>query len=76
MEMAKKVFRPDIYQQAAEELIAEGVMSAADFPDFETEDGVRSVDATRFIDGHVFDAQQPNQYLEQFEIGLKADATP
>ncbi|WP_409526534.1 CmpA/NrtA family ABC transporter substrate-binding protein [Nitrincola sp. MINF-07-Sa-05] len=76
MEMAKKVFLPEIYQQAAEELIAEGLMSGADFPDFATEKGIRAVDATRFIDGHTFDAEQPNLYLEQFEIGLKADATP
>jgi hypothetical protein len=37
MDMAKKVFRPDIYAAAAKELIAEGKMKAADFPDFANE---------------------------------------
>ncbi|MBA4741656.1 MAG: ABC transporter substrate-binding protein [Azoarcus sp.] len=71
LETAKKVFRPDVYQQAAEELIAEGKMSAADFPDFATETGFRSVEHTTFIDGLAFDGKQPNAYIDQFKIGLK-----
>ncbi len=75
MEMAKNVYRPDIYQQAAEDLIAEGVLSASDFPDFEQEDGFKpATDA--FIDGVMFDARTPNAYLEQFSIGLKGDEQP
>ncbi|SFX31960.1 CmpA/NrtA family ABC transporter substrate-binding protein [Marinospirillum alkaliphilum] len=75
-DMARKVFRPDIYRQAAESLIADGLMSAADFPDFAKEDGYRSVDHSSFIDGKVFDGRQPNAYLEQFSIGLKGRQAP
>ena len=73
LEMAKKVFLPEIYQQAANELIAEGKMAASDFPDFAAEDGFRSPQHTIFIDGIQFDARQPNAYLEQFSLGLKGD---
>jgi nitrate/nitrite transport system substrate-binding protein len=70
MDMAKKVYRPDIYQQAAEALIAEGKMSASDFPDFKTETGYKPPQ-TEFIDTITFDGTKPNDYLEQFPIGLK-----
>jgi nitrate/nitrite transport system substrate-binding protein len=70
MEMARKVFLPEVYQQAAQELIAEGKMSAEDFPDFEEEDGLRPLDHTTFIDGIVFDPRAPNAYLAQFPIGM------
>ena len=76
IETAKKVFRADIYQQAAEELIAEGKMSASDFPDFAAETGFRPVDHTTFIDANTFDGRSPNAYLEQFKIGLKGKETP
>jgi nitrate/nitrite transport system substrate-binding protein len=69
LETARKVFLPEVYEQAAQELIAEGKMSAEDFPDFETEDGFRPLDHTTFIDGIVFDPHAPNAYLAQFEIG-------
>ncbi len=72
METAKKVYRPDIYRKAAEELIAEGKMSAADFPDFASETGIRAP-VTEFIDGVTYDGSKPNAYLEQFNIGLKGD---
>jgi len=70
-EIAKKVYRPDIYQQAARELIADGKMSAADFPDFAKEEGYRPVQATTFIDGIPFDGRKPNAYIDSFKIGLK-----
>ena len=72
MEMAKKVYRPDIYAVAAQSLIDEGIMDAKDFPDFGTEDGFRPPQDD-FIDGIVFDGTQPNAYLESLEIGLKGD---
>jgi len=71
-ETAKKVYRPDIYRQAAEELVAEGKMQAGDFPDFESESGFRPPQ-TEFIDGITFDGTKPNEYLEQFPIGLKGE---
>ena len=70
MEMAKKVYRPDIYAGAAKELIAEGKAKAADFPDFEKESGFRPPQ-TEFIDNVTFDGTQPNAYLKKFDIGLK-----
>jgi nitrate/nitrite transport system substrate-binding protein len=69
-EMAKKVYRPEIYRQAAEELIAEGKMKASDFPDFAKESGYRPA-TKEFIDGINYDGRKPNAYLEQFKIGLK-----
>lgn len=74
-DMAKKVFLPEVYQQAAKELISEGKMAATDFPEFASEDGYRSVDHTTFIDDIKFDASKPNEYLQQFSIGLKGDET-
>ena len=76
IETARKVFRPDIYQQAAEELIREGKMKTGDFPDFASESGFRPIEHTTFIDGIAFDGKQPNAYLEKFPIGLKGKQTP
>ncbi|KEA64537.1 Nitrate ABC transporter, nitrate-binding protein [Marinobacterium lacunae] len=70
MDVAKKVYRPDIYATAAKELIADGLMDAADFPDFATEDGFKAPQ-TQFIDGITYDGKKPNEYLEKFNIGLK-----
>ena len=67
-EVAKKVYRPDIYLKAARLLVDEGLASEADFP-WET-DGYRAPQ-TEFIDGITFDGRKPNAYLEQFPIGLK-----
>ncbi len=67
-EVAKKVYRPDIYLKAARLLVEEGLASEADFP-WET-DGYRAPQ-TEFIDGITFDGRKPNAYLEQFPIGLK-----
>lgn len=73
METAKKVFLPEIYRTAVSDLIAEGKMKAADFPELDKTDGFRKPADTQFIDGKTFDATQPNTYLKQFEIGLKGD---
>jgi nitrate/nitrite transport system substrate-binding protein len=69
MEIAKKVYRPDVYMAAAQALIAEGKAKATDFPPT-TETGFKAPH-TEFIDGIVYDAKQPNAYLAQFAIGLK-----
>ena len=71
-DMAKKVYRPDIYQIAAMELIEEGKLSAADFPDFSTETGFKPAQ-NEFIDGIEYDGTAPNAYLEKFAIGLKGE---
>lgn len=72
MNIAKEVYRPDIYQQAAESLIEDGVMSAKDFPEFNHEDGFRAPQK-HFIDDIVYDGHQPNAYLNKFAIGLKGN---
>jgi nitrate/nitrite transport system substrate-binding protein len=72
LDVAKKVYLPGVYLQAAKELIAEGKANEADFP-MKT-DGFHGAQ-TGFIDGIVFDAKQPNEYLSKFKIGLKGDGT-
>jgi nitrate/nitrite transport system substrate-binding protein len=71
-DVAKSVYLPDVYKLAAQSLIDEGEMQASDFPDFVTESGFRGPQS-EFIDGMVFDGSKPNEYLEQFPIGLKGD---
>jgi nitrate/nitrite transport system substrate-binding protein len=70
MDIAKRVYRPDLYAAAAQELIAEGRAEAADFPDFAAETGFRPPQS-EFIDGITYDGRKPNDYLAQFPIGLK-----
>lgn len=70
--IAKKVYRPDIYAQAALALIAEGKADAKDFPEFATESGYKAPQK-HFIDDIVYDGTAPNAYLEKFKIGLKGD---
>lgn len=67
-DVARQVYLPEVYLQAARALIAEGKASAADFP-LKT-DGYRGVQGG-FIDGVAFDAKKPNEYLKKFRIGLK-----
>lgn len=69
METAKKVYRPDIYMAAAKALIADGKAKASDFP-ADSETGFKAPTG-EFIDGIVFDGTKPNDYLDQFPIGLK-----
>ena len=70
MEQAKRVYQPEIYEKAAQELIAEGLMSPQDFPDFRVETGFRPV-TDAFIDALPFDGTKPNAYLQSLSIGLK-----
>jgi nitrate/nitrite transport system substrate-binding protein len=67
-ETAERVYRPDIYRQAAEALIAEDLARREDFP-FDT-DGYR-LPVADFIDGVEYDGRRPNAYLTKFTIGLK-----
>lgn len=72
MEIAKKALRPDIYVTAAKELIAEGKMKAADFPDLDKETFIKAPVKSP-LDGIEFDGNKPNEYLEKFTIGLKGN---
>lgn len=71
-ETAKSVYLPAIYKKAAEALIAEGKMKQEDFPDFGAESGYKPA-TNEFIDGKTYDGTKPNDYLDEFEIGLKKD---
>ncbi len=72
MDIAKKVYRPDIYKQAVASLIEDGQMKAGDFPDLSKESGFRPPQK-HFIDNIVYDGSKPNEYLSKFSIGLKAN---
>lgn len=69
-EVAKKVYRPDLYLAAAKHLVEEGLANEADFP-WDT-DGYKPATA-EFIDGVEYDGRKPNDYLKSFPIGLKGD---
>jgi nitrate/nitrite transport system substrate-binding protein len=67
---ASKVYRPDIYLEAAQLLIEAGRAKKEDFP-FGS-DGYRAP-TKEFIDGVEYDGRKPNAYLAQFAIGLKGE---
>lgn len=67
-EIAKKVYKPEIYMKAAKLLVEEGKVDKKDFP-WDT-DGYRDPQ-THFIDDIVYDGRKPNDYLKKFPIGLK-----
>jgi nitrate/nitrite transport system substrate-binding protein len=69
-EVARSVYRPDIYLEAARLLVEEGYVNEADFP-WDT-DGYREP-TDEFIDGITYDGTQPNAYLEALPIGLRGD---
>ena len=68
-EIARKVYLPEVYREAATQLIEDGLMTPQDFPDFATETGFRPPQDD-FIDGVEYDGRAPNAYLESFDIGL------
>ena len=68
--LAAKVYRPDIYEKAAKSLIADKLVKAKDFPDFDTEDGFKDPQK-HFIDNIFYDGKAPNAYINKFSIGLK-----
>ena len=67
-ETAKKAYRPDIFAEAAKQLIAEKKANAADFD--LASDGFHPP-TKDFIDGVEYDARKPNAYIESLALGLK-----
>ena len=67
-EVARSVYRPDIYLAAARLLVEEGYVDKSDFP-WDT-DGYRPP-TSEFIDGITFDGRKPNAYIDSLNIGLK-----
>ncbi|MCC9627041.1 ABC transporter substrate-binding protein [Blastopirellula sp. JC732] len=68
-ETAKKIYRPDIYREAADRLIAEGKLDRADIPADDT-DGYKPA-TSDFIDGIPYDGHDPIAYLNSHKIGNK-----
>jgi nitrate/nitrite transport system substrate-binding protein len=71
-ETAKSVYKPGIYQAAAEALIVDGKATPEMF-DFDA-DGYREPVAD-FIDGVSYDGKTPNAYIDSLTIGLKGSQT-
>ncbi len=69
-DVAKSVYRPELYLQAAKLLVAEGKAKKEDFP-WDT-DGYRAP-TKEFIDGVEYDGRKPNDYLAKLSIGLKGN---
>ncbi len=67
LDTVKSVYRPDIYEDAAKSLVADGKAAAGQFP---KSDGFR-VYTRKAIDGVAFDAHKPAAYAASFPIGLK-----
>jgi len=71
-EVAKSVYRPDIYLEAARHLVDEGLIDEADIP-WDT-DGYKEP-TSAFLDGVIYDGKQPNAYIDSLTIGLKTGET-
>ena len=71
-EVAKSVYRPDIYLDAARMLVDEGLANEADFP-WDSDGYKAPTPAEDIIDGIPYDARTPNAYLQSLPIGLKGE---
>ncbi|MEM9340470.1 MAG: CmpA/NrtA family ABC transporter substrate-binding protein [Bacteroidota bacterium] len=66
-ETIKKIYRPDIWKEAADMLVAEGKIPAEDIP---ATDGYKP-STTSFIDSNPFDGKNAISYINSFDIGNK-----
>ena len=71
-EVAKSVYKPEIYLEAAKLLVDEGLANEADFP-WDSTGYKAPTPAEDIIDGIGFDGSAPNAYLESLPIGLKGE---
>ena len=71
-DIARQVYQPAIYLEAARLLVDEGLAQPADFP-WDSDGFKPATDA--FIDGISYDGRAPNAYLQSLPIGLKGDQT-
>ncbi|QYO77887.1 ABC transporter substrate-binding protein [Devosia salina] len=67
-EVARSVYRPDLYLEAARQLVDEGLIEEADVP--WDSSGYREPTA-EFIDGVTYDGTKPNAYIDSLPVGLK-----
>ena len=71
-EVAKSVYKPEIYLAAARALVDEGLAKEADF-DWASDGYKAPTPSEDIIDGIAYDGKAPNAYLESLPIGLKGD---
>ena len=69
-EVARSVYRPDIYLEAARSLVDDGLANEADFP-WDSDGYKAPTPAEDVIDGIAYDGRAPNAYLSSLIIGLK-----
>lgn len=69
-EVAKSVYKPEIYLEAAKLLVDEGLADEADFP-WDSNGYKVPTPGEDVIDGIGFDGAAPNAYLDSLPIGLK-----
>ncbi|MCD1627695.1 ABC transporter substrate-binding protein [Seohaeicola saemankumensis] len=69
-EVARSVYKPEIYLEAARLLVEEGLANEADFP-WDSDGYKAPTPAADIIDGIPYDGRTPNAYLENLPIGLK-----
>ena len=73
-EVAKSVYKPEIYLEAAKLLLDDGLVDEADFP-WDSDGYKAPTPSEDIIDGIPYDGRAPNAYLESLPIGLKAGQT-
>ncbi|UWQ24355.1 ABC transporter substrate-binding protein [Leisingera aquaemixtae] len=73
-EVARSVYKPEIYLEAAKMLVDEGLASSEDFP-WDSDGYKAPTPAEDIIDGIPFDGKAPNAYIDSLPIGLKAGQT-
>ncbi|MEM1050420.1 MAG: CmpA/NrtA family ABC transporter substrate-binding protein, partial [Pseudomonadota bacterium] len=73
-EVARSVYRPDLYLKAARMLVEEGHVEEADFP-WESDGYREPTPAADIIDGIPYDGRTPNAYIDSLPIGLKSNQT-
>ena len=71
-EVAKSVYKPEIYLKAARLLVEEGLADEADFP-WDSTGYKAPTPGEDIIDAIPFDATAPNAYLDSLPIGRKGD---
>ncbi|AVO37986.1 CmpA/NrtA family ABC transporter substrate-binding protein [Pukyongiella litopenaei] len=69
--VARSVYKPEIYLEAARLLVEDGLADAADFP-WDSDGYKAPTPAADVIDAIPYDGRTPNAYLESLPIGLKA----
>ncbi|PYC48942.1 nitrate ABC transporter substrate-binding protein [Litorivita pollutaquae] len=73
-EIAKSVYKPEIYLEAARHLVDEGLANEGDFP-WDSDGYKAPTPSGDIIDGIGYDGKTPNAYIDSLPIGLKSSQT-